>query len=132
MFSQGSEIKTVKVDYLYVYVHCIKACAAIANCLLIPTVKILVGWFKMLTCVYMCVQFLFNVQNTIHNSMYFSIFQLYHLLYWCNIPPAAALTYFYKPFSHHPITAQFANKVMHSFQPVSRVLRTFMIHTCIL
>lgn len=42
VFSQGSEIKTVKVDYLYVYVHCIKACAAIANCLLIPTVKILV------------------------------------------------------------------------------------------
>ena len=61
--------------------------------------------------------------RTYHSQLcnVFFILQLYHLLYWCNIPPAAALTYFYKPFSHHPITAQFANKVMHSFQPVSRV-----------
>ncbi len=44
--------------------------------------------------------------------------QLYHLLYWRNVPPAAALIYFYKPFSSHPITAQFASKAMQSFQPV--------------
>ena len=47
-------------------------------------------------------------------------FQLYHLLYWRNIPPALALVYFTRPFSTHPVTAQFANKAMANFNPVGR------------
>lgn len=45
--------------------------------------------------------------------------QLYHLLYWRNVCPADALIFFYKPYSSHPITAQFASKAMQSFKPVS-------------
>ena len=45
--------------------------------------------------------------------------ELYHLLYWRNVSPASTLIFFYRPFSHHPITAQFASKAMQSFKPVS-------------
>ena len=45
--------------------------------------------------------------------------ELYHLLYWRNVPPSSTLTFFTRPFSTHPITAQFANKAMRSFKPVS-------------
>lgn len=48
--------------------------------------------------------------------------ELYHLLYWRNISPASTLNFFYKPFSQHPITAQFASKAMQSFKPVSKPL----------
>ena len=48
--------------------------------------------------------------------------ELYHLLYWRNVSPASTLIFFYRPFSHHPITAQFASKAMQSFKPVSQEL----------
>jgi phosphatidylinositol 4-kinase len=43
--------------------------------------------------------------------------ELYHLLYWRNISPASTLIFFCRPFSLHPITAQFASKAMQSFKP---------------
>ena len=48
--------------------------------------------------------------------------ELYHLLYWRNVSPASTILFFYRPFSLHPITAQFANKAMQSFKPVSNRL----------
>ena len=48
--------------------------------------------------------------------------ELYHLLYWRNVSPASTLAFFNRPFSLHPITAQFASKAMQSFRPVSQGL----------
>ena len=48
--------------------------------------------------------------------------EIYHLLYWRNVSPASTLIFFYRLFSHHPITAQFASKAMQSFKPVSKGL----------
>ena len=51
--------------------------------------------------------------------------ELYHLLYWRNISPASTLIFFCRPFSLHPITAQFASKAMQSFKPVSNGLNSY-------
>ena len=40
------------------------------------------------------------------------------MLYWRNVPPAIALSYFYKEYASHPITAQFAAKTLQRFKPV--------------
>ena len=52
--------------------------------------------------------------------------ELYHLLYWRNVSPASTLIFFCRPFSHHPITAQFASKAMQSFKPVSQGLNHYI------
>ena len=44
--------------------------------------------------------------------------QLYHMLYWRNVPPAIALSYFYKEYASHPTTAKFAAKTLQRFKPV--------------
>ena len=49
--------------------------------------------------------------------------ELYHLLYWRNVSPVSTLIFFSRPFSLHPITAQFASKAMQSFKPVSQGLK---------
>jgi phosphatidylinositol 4-kinase len=48
--------------------------------------------------------------------------ELYHLLYWREVPPAIALTYFTSSYSTHPITGQFANKAMRNFNPADVLL----------
>ena len=50
--------------------------------------------------------------------------EMYHLLYWRNVSPASTLIFFCRPFSLHPITAQFASKAMQSFKPVSQGLKS--------
>ena len=51
--------------------------------------------------------------------MYVRIYiQLYHMLYWKNVPPAIALSYFYKEYASHSTTAKFAAKTLQRFKPV--------------
>ena len=46
-------------------------------------------------------------------------FQLTHLLTWSPVPPVVALSFFSRQFPPHPITAQFAVRVVSSYPPVT-------------
>ena len=57
--------------------------------------------------------------------------QLYHMLYWKNVPPAIALNYFYKEYASHPTTAKFAAKTLQRFKPVRCIPYCTYVHTYI-
>ena len=44
------------------------------------------------------------------------------MLYWKNVPPAIALSYFYKEYASHSTTAKFAAKTLQRFKPVRCVI----------
>ena len=48
--------------------------------------------------------------------------QLTHLLTWSPVPPVVALSFFSRQFPPHPITAQFAVRVLSSYPPVSIII----------
>ena len=50
------------------------------------------------------------------------------MLYWKNVPPAIALSYFYKEYASHPITAKFAAKTLQRFKPVSHITYVYFVN----
>jgi len=52
------------------------------------------------------------------------------MLYWKNVPPAIALSYFYKEYASHPITAKFAAKTLQRFKPVRYVNAYICMYVC--
>ena len=40
------------------------------------------------------------------------------MLYWKNVPPPIALSYFYKEYASYPTTAKFAAETLQQFKPL--------------
>ena len=45
------------------------------------------------------------------------------MLTWARVPPVKALAYFSRQYPRHPVTAQYAVRVLSSFPPVSYFLK---------
>ena len=56
--------------------------------------------------------------------MCYYLFQLTHMLTWAPVAPVDALAYFSRQYPPHPISAQYAVRVLRNYPPVSIIKYT--------